>query len=133
MRRAAKVDRNQSEIVQALRDAGASVHPCHGAGQGFPDLAVGFRGKNYLIEVKDGALAPSDRKLTPAQKEWHAAWRGDAVVVTSSSEALAAIGLSNWQSVGQVAARVVENETARKRSNAHGPDHDADVGGQANG
>ena len=121
MRRAAKVDRNQSEIVRALRQAGASVHPCHGAGQGFPDLAVGFRGQNYLIEVKDGALAPSDRKLTPAQQEWHAAWRGDAVVVTSVSEALAAIGLSNWQSVGQVAARIA-NETARKRCNAGGPD-----------
>lgn len=126
------MDRNQSEIVRALRQAGASVHPCHGAGQGFPDLAVGFRGRNYLIEVKDGALAPSDRKLTPAQQEWHAAWRGDAVVVTSVSEALAAIGLSNWQSVGQVASRIA-NETARKRCNAGGPDHNADVGVQANG
>ena len=114
MRRAAKVDRNQSEIVQALRDAGASVHPCHSAGQGFPDLAVGFRGKNYLIEVKDGALAPSDRKLTPAQKEWHAAWRGDAVVVTSASEALAAIGLSNWQSIGGLAARLVQEKTRER-------------------
>lgn len=122
MRRAAKVDRNQAEIVKALRQAGATVHPCHGAGQGFPDLAVGYRGRNYLIEVKDGALAPSDRKLTPAQQEWHAAWRGDAVVVTSVSEALAAIGLSNWQSVGQVAARIAK-ETARKRCNAGGPDH----------
>lgn len=114
MRRAAKVDRNQPEIVQALRDAGASVHPCHSAGQGFPDLAVGFRGKNYLIEVKDGALAPSDRKLTPAQKEWHAAWRGDAVVVTSASEALAAIGLSNWQSIGGLAARLVQEKTRER-------------------
>lgn len=93
MRRAAKVDRNQSEIVQALRDAGASVHPCHAAGQGFPDLAVGFRGKNYLIEVKDGALAPSDRKLTPAQKEWHGGWKGHVAVVSSVEEALAVIGL----------------------------------------
>ena len=93
MRRASKIDRNQPEIVDALRRAGASVQPLHSVGQGCPDLAVGFRGQTYLIETKDGSLPPSRRKLTPAQTEWHAAWRGHVAVAKNISEALDAIGL----------------------------------------
>lgn len=97
MRRAAKVDRNQPEIVAALRDVGASVQPLHSVGKGCPDLLVGFRGANYLLEVKDGRLAPSDRKLTAAQAEWHPAWRGHATVVKSVDEALKAIGVDSFR------------------------------------
>ena len=43
-RRAAKVDRNQPEIVDALRKCGAFVKDCSGVGAGFPDLIVCFRG-----------------------------------------------------------------------------------------
>ena len=91
-RRAAKTDKNQVEIVQALRCAGATVTPTHAAGSGFPDLVVGFRGVNYLIEVKDGRKAPSKRKLTPDQVEWHGSWRGQVAVVKNITEALAVIG-----------------------------------------
>ncbi|MFN7002205.1 MAG: hypothetical protein ACK4NW_02100 [Roseinatronobacter sp.] len=96
MRRAAKVDRNQSEIVGALRAVGASVQPLHAVGQGCPDLAVGFRGQCFFLEVKDGSLPPSARKLTSAQEEWHAAWRGHVAVVTSEQEATAAIGVGSY-------------------------------------
>lgn len=92
-RYAAKVDANQGEIVKALRDAGASVTPTHAAGEGFPDLAVGFRGQTFLIEVKDGAKPPSKRGLTDPQKEWHATWRGQKAVVATVAEALAVIGI----------------------------------------
>ena len=92
VRRAAKVDRNQSEIVDALRKAGATVTPTHTAGAGFPDLCAGYRGKTYLIEVKDGELPPSSRRLTAPQVEWHDEWKGHACVVTCVDEALAAIG-----------------------------------------
>ena len=64
MRRAARADSNQAEIVDALRKVGASVQPIHTVGGGVPDLLVGFRGQNYLFEVKDGEKAPSDRRLT---------------------------------------------------------------------
>lgn len=97
MRYAAKIDRNQPEIVAALRDVGASVEPLHRVGKGCPDLLVGFRGVNYLLEVKDGELAPSDRKLTQAQAEWHPAWRGSATVVLSADDALKAIGVENYR------------------------------------
>ena len=93
MRRAAKVDRNQAEIVGKLRDVGASVQPLHSVGKGCPDLLVGFRGQCFALEVKDGKLPPSDRKLTPAQVEWHGAWRGHVAVVLNADEALAAIGV----------------------------------------
>ena len=92
MRRAAKVDENQSEIVKALRAAGASVQPLHAVGQGCPDLLIGFRGKNLLFEVKDGAKVPSAKRLTDDQSEWHAEWRGNVFVVESAEEAIRLLG-----------------------------------------
>lgn len=92
--RAAKIDRNQPEIVQALRKLGATVQSLAGVGEGVPDLLCGYRGQTYLLEIKDGLRPPSDRQLTPQQIEWHVEWRGGpCVVVNSVDEALAAIGV----------------------------------------
>ena len=99
MRRAAKVDANQSQIVAALRDVGASVQPLHAVGQGCPDLLVGFRGQCFTLECKDGSLPPSARKLTEAQKWWHMNWRGHVVVVKSVDEALEAIGVDSFRAL----------------------------------
>lgn len=94
MRRAAKVDRNQPEIVKALRSVGAIVHSTAAIGDGFPDLAVGFRGETVLLEIKDGTRPPSERQLTDCQIEWHLNWRGGrCMVVNNVGEALAAIGV----------------------------------------
>lgn len=89
MRRASRVDTNQSEVVDALRKAGASVLPLHAVGGGCPDLLVGQFGVNFLIEVKDGTKPPSARTLTPPQVTFHDEWRGQKAVVKSSEEALA--------------------------------------------
>ena len=94
VRRAAKIDTNQTAIVAALRKAGASVQPLHQVGAGCPDLLVGIRGANWLLEVKDGAKPPSKRALTPDQIEWHEAWRGQVVVVKNVREAFSAVGLA---------------------------------------
>ena len=88
MRRAARVDRNQVEIVNALRKAGASVQSLAATGKGCPDLLVGCRGVNLLMEVKDGQKAPSARKLTADQVEWHGAWEGQVAVVKTAQEAV---------------------------------------------
>lgn len=88
MRRAAKIDANQPEIVAALRSLGATVAITSTVGQGFPDICVGYRGRSILMEVKDGSRPPSERKLTPDQKDFHAAWRGEITVVTSATEAI---------------------------------------------
>lgn len=90
--RAAKVDDNQAEIVRALRQAGATVKALHAVGDDFPDLAVGYRGKTYLLEIKDGNKPPSRRKLSPGQQEFQASWRGHKAVVISVDEALKEIG-----------------------------------------
>ena len=95
MRATARTDRNHSEIVAALRAVGCSVQSLAAVGKGVPDLLVGFRGKTLLIEVKDGAKAPSRRRLTPDQVMWSQLWEGGKVhTVTSVDEAITAVSLS---------------------------------------
>jgi hypothetical protein len=89
MKYAAKADRNQPEIVSALRGIGAKVIATHTIGQGFPDLVVSYGGRTMLLEIKDGTKPPSARKLTPAQEEFHAAWTGEIHVVDSIEQAIA--------------------------------------------
>ena len=91
MRRAAKTDANQAEIVAALRKIGASVHDTSAVGRGFPDLVVGMRGRNWLIECKDGSKVPSARKLTPDQIEFKAGWRGHWAVAISAEDAVSIV------------------------------------------
>jgi hypothetical protein len=56
-------------------------------------LLIGFRGANWLAEVKDGTLPPSSRKLTDAQLRWHMIWAGQAAIVESVDDALRLIGV----------------------------------------
>lgn len=88
MRRAAKVDHNQAEVVAALRKIGASVQPIHQIGKGVPDILCGMAGINVIFEIKDGSKPPSARKLTPDEAQWHAEWRGQVHVVESPEEAI---------------------------------------------
>jgi hypothetical protein len=88
MRRAAKVDANQEQIVSALRAAGASVQSLAPIGKGCPDLLVGFRDDNYLFEVKRGKEEPND-----LQAKWHITWCAHVYVVRSADDALRAIGV----------------------------------------
>jgi Holliday junction resolvase len=81
MRRAARVDANQKEIVEYLRKRGASVQLLHTVGKGCPDIVVGYGGCNYLFEIKDGSKPASQRKLTPDEQEWHDEWKGSVLVV----------------------------------------------------
>jgi len=92
VRRAAKIDANQPEIVKALREAGAAVTSLAAVGQGVCDLLVTFRGQTYLVEVKDGAKPPSQRQLTPDQIKWHGEQRTKVHVVHNVDQALAVIG-----------------------------------------
>lgn len=101
MRRAARTDGNQEAIVSALRAAGCSVTVTSGAGNGFPDLAVGIERANILIEVKDPSKPASDRCFTPAQKKWHREWQGTAHVVETVDQALA---IAAFYRTGKVAA-----------------------------
>ena len=93
MRRAARVDDNQTEVVAALRAAGCGVVSLAAVGKGVPDLLVCARGETLLVEVKDGSKPPSKRKLTDAQVDFHRDWRGRIETVTSAEDALRKLGL----------------------------------------
>ena len=83
-----RVDANQAEIVDDLRKVGASVGLLHEVGHGCPDILVGFRGANYLIEIKT-----EQGKLNHAQIHWQFAWQGQVGVAHTSEEALRIIGV----------------------------------------
>lgn len=89
-----KVDHNHASIVSGLRRVGASVASIASVGGGVPDILVAFRGTWYVAEIKDGEKSASRRKLTIAEKEWHAIFSQQATVHTwvSLDEALKAIG-----------------------------------------
>ena len=86
-RHANQRDGNEKNIVDALRKIGATVFrmdkPC--------DLLVGFRGRNYLLEVKlplgpRGGTAHS--QLNEWQREFDDMWHGQFTVVRSPEEAI---------------------------------------------
>lgn len=93
MRRAAKIDSNQNEIVEGLRKCGWTVQILSAVGKGCPDIVVGAKTSdkgayNFLIEIKDGNKPPSARKLTPDEQKWHTEWKGQVHVINSLEEAI---------------------------------------------
>lgn len=84
-----RTDFNQQEIINALRAIGCSVQDLSQVGKGTPDIICGFRGKNFLLEIKNAAdRAP---QLTPCEQQWIRDWRGQVGVITSLRDALAVI------------------------------------------
>jgi hypothetical protein len=91
LRTASRVDGNQPAIVSALRQVGASVLHTHQLKNCF-DLLVGYRGRTFLMEVKDPAQPPSARKLTEGEAEFRASWRGTPYhIVHTPAEAISII------------------------------------------
>jgi hypothetical protein len=78
-----RADGNQREIVKTFRMLGYTVAHTHTVGKGFPDIVVGRNQVNYLIEIKDGSLPPSRRKLTDDEQYWHDNWLGQVAVIES--------------------------------------------------
>jgi len=85
---AKRVDANQPEIVAALRQCGATVQHLHELGQGCPDIVVGYRGLNYLLEIKSSEKAT----MTRVEEWWHEEWKGQVARVDTVDEALEAVG-----------------------------------------
>jgi len=79
MRRAARVDANQTQIVSALRGAGAYVWII-----GLPvDLLVGYKNHTFLVEIKTDAK----KKLTKLQTDFFENWAGGTLCRIDSPEA----------------------------------------------
>jgi hypothetical protein len=79
MRRAARVDANQRQIIEALRAAGAYVWII-----GLPvDLLVGYKNHTMLMEIKAG----SKKRLTALQQDFFEKWDGGTLVRVDGPEA----------------------------------------------
>lgn len=88
MRRAAKVDANQKQIVTALRRIGATVLITSQLKNCF-DILVGYNGVNFIMEIKDENQPPSKRRLTEGEAKFKDTWRGgDYYIVKNIDEAL---------------------------------------------
>lgn len=80
------MDKNQPEIVKALRDVGAKVQHLHGIGGGCPDLLVATKYKTCLLEIK----VPGEN-INALQAEFISVWPGEIHIVRTIEEAVAAV------------------------------------------
>lgn len=78
---AKRTDRNHREIVEALRQFGATVFDTHELGRGYVDICVGFGGRTYLMELKS-----EGGRLTEAEKQFRGSWRGSPIYIIHSVE-----------------------------------------------
>lgn len=92
-------DGNEPGIVISLLRVGATVRRLDasvgGDMAGLPDLLVGFRKQNYLLEVKrfkGTANGTAIASLSPDQLKFWESWHGSATIVRNATEALRAIG-----------------------------------------
>ena len=91
IRRAAKVDANQAEIVECLREIPeCSVAITSVVGNGFVDIVVGYRGFNFMFELKSDPA----KELTDEQRKFHGAWKGQIQRVDSLKEIVTA--MTGW-------------------------------------
>ena len=80
-----KVDKNQVDVVERLREAGYGVFSIAIVGRKYPDLVVGKNNLNILVELKsDGG------KLNDGQSDFFESWPGHVIVAYSSEEIIEA-------------------------------------------
>jgi len=92
-RRAAKIDGNQSEIVDALRNI-----PHVSVQTGVDDILVGYRKQTYWFEIKHPDMASKKGVVRPSaikesQKSLLRSWTGHYSIVTTLDQILAEIGI----------------------------------------
>ena len=92
MRRAAKIDGNQTELVEAFRKLGCSVLSLAAVGKGVPDLLVAIKGITWLVEVK----MPKGKE-TPDQVEFAKTWQGCRAIVRDVAGVATVVKTMNTQ------------------------------------
>ncbi len=75
---------NQNQIVKELREYGMSVSHTHIIGKGFPDIVVGYLGKNYLFEVKNNRK----KKITEKESVWLDNWQGQVNIIQTAEQGI---------------------------------------------
>jgi len=94
MRRDARVDVNQPNIVKGLRSLGATVLITSQLKNAF-DILVGYKGKLHIMEIKDPEKSPSKRRLSEGEDKCKKAFEKVGVpynVVLSLDDAMKVIG-----------------------------------------
>ncbi len=91
-RYAAKIDKNQPEIVNALRKIpGVTVQ------LGMDDILVGYKGKNHWFEIKEPESVSKktgkvlDNRIKPSQHKLRNTWTGHYSIVWNIDQILAEI------------------------------------------
>lgn len=119
---AARVDANQSALVELWRKVGAEVQPLHTVGKGCPDVLLSVPGLSITGNVDLVAIATYIRlnhpgatisqgvhipveikssvkaKLTPLEKDWwekRKSFCGEPVVIYDTEGALSLVGKGN--------------------------------------
>jgi hypothetical protein len=78
-----KVDENQPYIVERLRKIGATVLHIHTI-KNAADILVGYRGRNFLFEIK----ATEKDNLTKGEEEFQRNWVGQVSTITCIEQAI---------------------------------------------
>lgn len=88
---AARRDKNETDIVRALRDIpGLSVVPL--SAKDVPDLLIGYQGINYLVELKN---KKGLNKLREGQADFLENWKGQVAVAHSLEDILDILGITH--------------------------------------
>ena len=90
MRKQGRTDANQESIVEALRKIpGVSVAITSSLGNGFPDICVGHKGRNFFFEIK----TDDKQKLTKDEIAFSWNWRGQWIMVSQLEQILHIVGI----------------------------------------
>jgi hypothetical protein len=99
VRRRGKPDANQAAIIEALRGIPeCSVLVLSAVGRGCPDLLVGYRGANLLVEIKNpahdkvGGQAMDETRAR--QQKFRDGWKGAVIRATGLKEIITA--MTGW-------------------------------------
>ncbi len=80
LRRAARIDANQPEIVKTFRKLGwyvlivSQLKNCC-------DIIVSKCNRTIAVEIKDGSKPPSQQKLTPGEVKFKEEWQGEYMLI----------------------------------------------------
>lgn len=106
-----RVDGNQPEIVEWLRDEGFTVESLHKVGRGVPDLLIGDV-LNFLIEIKS-----KGGHMRKNQIDWHDKWKGHSAVARNKKEVLEKIAEAATKVSEEIQDLILHLEEIRKKLN----------------
>ena len=87
MFRAARIDKNQPEIVKLFRKLGwyvliiSQLKNCC-------DIIVSKNGRTIAVEIKDGEKPPSQQKLSVGEMKFKAEWQGEYRLINCIDDVL---------------------------------------------